>query len=209
MKNVARLFILAAVAAAIPFAACGGESLTPTVPTVDTASAMPSGLPSALPSASASAPASASAVASAVPAPPTWKTMTKEERKDHMKKVVMPKMSAVFQSADAKKYADFSCVVCHGPDAKQGKFDMPNPKLPKLTMGTDPKKPFAKHKPEVVKFMMEKVVLEMATALGEAPFDPATKVGFGCHNCHMFTDAPKAAEGAKTDPTKKPEPAKK
>ena len=39
-------------------------------------------------------------------------------------------------------------------------------------------------KPEIVKFMSEKVVPDMANALGEKPFDPATKQGFGCAGCH-------------------------
>lgn len=207
-KTAARLFLLAALAAAVPFAACGGEAPTPTVPTVDTSSAsaaVPSALPSALPSASAVASTTASAVASAPP-PFDWKGLNKEQRIDHMKKVVMPKMSSVFQGADAKKYADFSCVVCHGPGAKQGKFDMPNPGLPKLTVG-DHKKPFAKHKPEIVKFMGEKVVPAMAEALNVPPFNPETKQGFGCGSCHVITDMPK--EGAKTaEPVKKDEPKK-
>lgn len=207
IKTAARLLILAALAAAVPFAACGGEAPTPTVPTVDTSSAsaaVPSALPSALPSASATT-STAASVASAPP-PFDWKGLNKEQRIDHMKKVVMPKMSGVFQGADAKKYADFSCVVCHGPGAKQGKFDMPNPGLPKLTVG-DHKKPFAKHKPEIVKFMGEKVVPAMAEALNVPPFNPETKQGFGCGSCHVITDMPK--EGAKTaEPVKKDEPKK-
>ena len=220
MKNVARLFILAAVAAAIPFAACGGETPTPNVPGVDmdAAAAVPSALPSATPSAAVSAAPSASVVASATasapPAAPDWKAMNKDQRTEHMKKVVMPKMSAIFQGADAKKYADFSCVVCHGPDAKQGKFDMPNPKLPKLTVG-DHKKPFAKHKPEAVKFMGEKVVPAMAEALGMQPFNPETMTGFGCAGCHVITDMkkpdakPADAKPADAKPEPKKDPGKK
>jgi hypothetical protein len=32
--------------------------------------------------------------------------------------------------------------------------------------------------------MAEKVVPEMAAALGMPPFNPATKTGFGCMGCH-------------------------
>jgi hypothetical protein len=32
--------------------------------------------------------------------------------------------------------------------------------------------------------MSEKVVPDMAAALGEKPFDPATNTGFGCGGCH-------------------------
>lgn len=189
MKKAASLLVLAALAASVPFAACGGDKPTPNAPTADTgsasaaASAAASGAASVAPGASAAA----SATASAAPAKPTWKTMSKDERKEHMKSVVVPKMAAVFQGADAKKYAKLDCTTCHGPGAKDGKFDMPNAKLPKLVMG-DPAKPFAKHKPEMVKFMREKVMPEMAAALDAQPYDPATKAGFGCGGCHVMSE---------------------
>ena len=41
-----------------------------------------------------------------------------------------------------------------------------------------------KDKAEISKFMHEKVVPEMAAAMGQKPYDPATKTGFGCMNCH-------------------------
>jgi len=86
-------------------------------------------------------------------------------------------MAKVFQTQDAKRYAEFGCKTCHGP-----KYQAPKDFLPKLTMKGGK---FA-GKPEVLKFMGEKVVPEMAAAMGEKPYDPATKEGFGCGGCHTI-----------------------
>jgi len=107
-----------------------------------------------------------------------WEAMDPGERLNHMKTVVAPTMAKSFQEFDAKEFADFSCVTCHGPGAKEGKFDMPNPLLPPLD-----KKLMDKH-PAATKFMMEKVVPEMASLLDEEPYDPAKGEGFGCMECH-------------------------
>jgi hypothetical protein len=114
-----------------------------------------------------------------------WHTMSHEQKMTHMKKVILPKMSALFQSYSAEEFKDMSCGTCHGPGAKQGNFEMPTASLPKL----NPADHFAKHMgktAEMTKFMMTKVVPEMATLQGEAPFDPATQKGFGCFECHMM-----------------------
>ena len=68
--------------------------------------------------------------------------------------------------------------------SSDGKFKMPNPKLPKLSF-TDGFKKHMDKKPEITKFMMEKVVPEMATLLGTQPYDPKTQKGFGCAGCHV------------------------
>jgi hypothetical protein len=117
------------------------------------------------------------------PAKPTWATMAHDQKVEHMKSVVMPKMSALFQEFDAKKYKEFGCPTCHGPGAKEGKFEMPNKKLPKLSS----KDNFAKHMKEhkkVTEFMMQKVVSEMASTIEMEPYNPETQKGFGCGGCH-------------------------
>ncbi len=111
--------------------------------------------------------------------------MNHDERLALMKEVVMPKMKALFQEYDAKEFKEFTCATCHGPEAKKGKFDMPNPKLPVLNF----KDHFAKHEkktPKMLKFMMEKVTPEMVAILKEKPFDPKAGTGFGCGGCHTF-----------------------
>lgn len=96
----------------------------------------------------------------------------------------MPKMGALFNSYDAKAYAEPKCVLCHGAGAKDGSFKMPNPDLPKLpTTPADFKKLAAKH-PKIFAFMKDQVEPQMAALLGEQPFDMKTGQGFGCYGCH-------------------------
>jgi hypothetical protein len=118
----------------------------------------------------------------ASPAPAgRWKDLkTKDQEVAYMKAVVAPRMEKVFQSHDAKRYDDFGCKTCHGPASAH-----PKAFLPKLAMKDGQLAAFAE-KPEVAKFMSEKVVPEMAAAMGEPPYDPATKQGFGCGGCHAI-----------------------
>ena len=131
-------------------------------------------------------PAGGEEAASETPAPPPTKPfeeLTQEEKFAVMKKVVVPTMKPLFQAQDPEKFKDFGCVTCHGPHAKDGKFDMPNPELPKLKF-SDNLKSHKEKTPEMLTFMMEKVTPEMAKALNMPHYDPATKKGFGCGACH-------------------------
>ena len=113
-----------------------------------------------------------------------WKDQTHDERLVYMKKVVFPKMKPEFVAFDAKDFGDMTCVTCHGPGAKDKSFKMPNPKLPKLPATEDGFNKLKEKHPEAVKFMMEKVVPDMAALLGESPYSPQTHLGFGCFRCH-------------------------
>jgi hypothetical protein len=114
----------------------------------------------------------------------SWKDMNTEQRKQYMKTVVYPKMKEDFAGFDAKRYAEMTCVTCHGDGAKDGSFKMPNPKLPKLPSDEAGFKALMEKKPEATKFMGSKVVPGMASMLGEQPFNPQTHEGFGCFECH-------------------------
>jgi len=45
-------------------------------------------------------------------------------------------------------------------------------------------KEWAAKKPQMTEFMVKHVKPEMAQLLHEPEFDPATKTGFGCGECH-------------------------
>ena len=170
---------------------CGASQPAATSPTPTSAAPAPvtSAMPapgvasSASPDANASAPATASASA-APAAKPAWKDMKADQRKEYMKTVVLPKMKEEFVAFNAHAYGDMNCVTCHGDSAKNGSFKMPNPKLPKLPSDEAGFKALMKRKPEVTKFMGSKVVPAMAEMVGESPYNPETKQGFGCFECH-------------------------
>jgi hypothetical protein len=185
------LFLIAPLAIAAAAAACGGSQSPPPEAPPAPASAAPAPPPEEAPAeADAGAPeeeAGATEAAEAgAPAQPTWADLKDvDQKKDFMKNVVVPKMTSVFQDFDAKHFKKVSCVTCHGKSAMKGKFDMPNPKLPKL----DPAHEFAKemkHKAAITKFMMNTVVPTMSDLLGMKPYDPETHQGFGCFNCHTM-----------------------
>jgi mono/diheme cytochrome c family protein len=118
----------------------------------------------------------------------TWATMSKDQKIEHMKEAVMPKMGEVFAAFDSDRYGKIKCSTCHGPGANEGKFEMPSPDLPKLSKPTGDGEPFAEEmdfNPEMTKFMMEKVTPEMVKLLpGVKAYDPETHEGFGCFGCH-------------------------
>ncbi len=113
-----------------------------------------------------------------------WEKMSKADRKQYMKDVVMPKMKPLFQTFDAKHFSDFKCVTCHGNGARTGEFKMPNPQLPKLPGTREGWDKLSKSKPKMMDFMNKTVKPTMADLLGMKPFDMKTGTGFGCNNCH-------------------------
>jgi hypothetical protein len=123
------------------------------------------------------------------PAEVPWDKMDEQQHRRYMSKVVVPKAREVFQAFDAKDFAKVGCATCHGKKGKENKFKMPSPELPVLPSS---EKEFMettmKEKPEMVKFMHDKVTPMMAELLGEKPFDPAAPdpAAFGCHGCHTF-----------------------
>lgn len=175
------------LAFAVIAAACGGSKTTtqnpdpmPDTTSVATADVMPE--PTTV--ATADPVPTAAPTATTPPAPTAWKDMNHDQKIEFMKAKVMPPMMADFQAHDAKKFKDFTCATCHGPGAKEGKFKMPNDKLPKLSPADSFKK-HAKQKP-MLDFMMQKVTPNMANLLGAPAFDPATGQGFGCGGCHVM-----------------------
>jgi hypothetical protein len=115
-----------------------------------------------------------------------WEHATPAEKKKYMKTVVLPTMKKEFIAFDAKKYGKMNCATCHGDGAEDGKFKMPNPKLPKLPKPTAQSDfvELQKKKPEAVKFMGTVVKPKMAELLGLPQWSPDHKNGFGCYHCH-------------------------
>jgi hypothetical protein len=146
-------------------AGCGGSPSTPAASTPPAASSGPTPTASAVP----------------VVPPSVWSAdMPKEQKAAFMKARVVPTMKPVFQSQNPTRYAEFACKTCHGLEFKD-----PKAFLPTLTVKDGKITAFAE-KPELAKFMEERVVPNMASAMGMPPFDPKTGQGFGCHNCHAF-----------------------
>jgi hypothetical protein len=117
-----------------------------------------------------------------------WAEMDESERMEHMSTVVLPRMQAVFQGHDPKRFADFSCATCHGSGAANGDFHMPNESLPVLDAANFYKKPRKEH-PEMVKLMWKKVEPAMGEAL-------AVTYGLGgaeiaCQSCHIVENLEK------------------
>lgn len=101
------------------------------------------------------------------------------ERKSFMKDVILPQMKPHF----VEKRPDFSCASCHGDNLSDVNFEMPNTLSP-----LNPKAmPFESENEKTraaAKWMKETIVPNMARLLKEKPYNPETKTGFGCFECH-------------------------
>jgi hypothetical protein len=153
--------------------ACGGAQ-----PAAEPPASPPPTSPALAPSASAAPDASA-------PSKVSWDAMSRDEKMNHMKTVIFPKMKEEFGGFDSSRFAKFTCATCHGSGAKDGSFKMPNPDLPKIPGTPEGFKKLMAEKGDITKFMMGKVKPRMATLLGETEFDPKSNPkGFGCAECH-------------------------
>lgn len=140
------------------FAACGGGQKSAEAPTGEVAqAATPSDV--------------------AAPAEKAWKDMNREERMEFMGLTVMPAMQELFVAFDPEGYRDFKCQTCHGADMKEVDFKMPNGlyALP----AEDPITAAKEYDEKTTTFMMESVVPNMATLLGEKP-----GIELRCTSCH-------------------------
>ena len=107
-------------------------------------------------------------------------SLPKDKKVEIMSTKVVPNLGKDFKEYDGKRFATFGCATCHGPK----KNEDPHKVLPKITLSNGGWEKMQKNKPELAKFMSEKVVPDMAAALGEKPMDPTTHQGFGCGGCH-------------------------
>jgi hypothetical protein len=127
----------------------------------------------------------------AKPSDVTWKDMNYAQRKDFMKKAVMPKMKPIFQAFDAKKFHDFTCETCHGNEPIKRKYKMPSPDihpLPNTPEGFQAKLKVEPTWPKWTEFMAKQVEPAMGTLLEVPVFDPKkpSKDAFSCGACHKL-----------------------
>ena len=111
-----------------------------------------------------------------------WSSLSWEERHDQMTWLVHPNRAKLFQRFEGTAYPELTCRTCHGANAEQVQYKMPNglPPLDPANM-PDPKRgPDA----AIAKFMYEEVTPRMADLLGVSLGDPRTGRGFGCFSCH-------------------------
>jgi len=114
--------------------------------------------------------------------PAPWAKMNTEQRFEFMQKVVVPEMTTLFQKQDPD--AKVSCATCHGKDAGDVKFKMPNGLAPlnvadfPLDESEDPKIAAS------ARFMREEVVPAMAGLLEVELRSEENPDGFGCFGCH-------------------------
>jgi hypothetical protein len=111
-----------------------------------------------------------------------FEELDQDQRAQFMKEKVMPAMEPIFKNHDPKKFAEFGCATCHGEQAKQGHFDMPNPGLPKLDFAN--KAAMAKFEKADMEWMAKEVKPTMAKLLSEPEMTAENPKGFGCLHCH-------------------------
>jgi hypothetical protein len=116
--------------------------------------------------------------------PPSWPTMSWEDRHNLMTFAVLPNMARAWQEHDGTADPTTTCRTCHGANAEAVDYRMPNglspldpAHMPSPT-SRDPREARA------AKFMIEIVVPKMTDLLDAEPYDRATGRGFSCFNCH-------------------------
>ena len=119
----------------------------------------------------------------------TWTEMTLDQRKAHMKRVVLPQAAELFGTWRPERFASVNCGLCHGPGAKTGNFKMPTAHLPRLSGDLLLGPEFEKY-PDTTRLKLNRLVPMMAEALGKKSFSIITRRGFGCYSCHLGPDGP-------------------
>ena len=113
-----------------------------------------------------------------------WDDRTPRQKAQFMNEVVVPTMKALFQQFDGQRFAEFGCPTCHGPNAREVQFHMPNGIHPLSTASMPRPDSDDAEEARWATFMSQQVVPKMAELIGEPPYDPATQQGFGCFQCH-------------------------
>jgi hypothetical protein len=121
--------------------------------------------------------------------PLSWPEMNLVQRQTHMRDVVVPRAGAVFRDWRPDRFARIDCRLCHGNAENTGNFRMPTDHLPRLS-GALLLGPERAKFPETTQLKLDRLVPEMADALGVKSFSLVTRRGFGCYSCHLGPDGP-------------------
>lgn len=119
----------------------------------------------------------------------TWDQMDVQQRKELMRTEVLPRAGVVFKQWRPDRYASVDCTLCHGKGVQTGDFHMPTDHLPRLSGSLFLGPEFAEH-PETTQLKLDRLVPEIADALGVKPFSLITRKGFGCYSCHLGPEGP-------------------
>ncbi len=119
----------------------------------------------------------------------TWAEMDLDQRKYHMKTVVVPRAGAVFRSWRPDRYREIDCTLCHGHNALKGNFKMPTDHLPRLSGSLLLVPEFEKY-PDTTRLKLNQLVPTVSDALGLKSFSIITQRGFGCYSCHLGPNGP-------------------
>jgi len=104
-----------------------------------------------------------------------WEEKNHQQRMEFMGLVVYPSMKEAFAGFDGARFAEFKCQTCHGDDAKEVNYHMPNAVTP--LSKSDPVGDGNGIDPAITKFMLETVVPTMQEHLKGDEVD--------CHSCHL------------------------
>lgn len=121
-----------------------------------------------------------------------WAQMNHDQKMEYMEHAVMPEMRRMFQEFDGQRFATFTCRTCHGANAREVDFHMPNGIAP-LNPAQIPGMFQSQDRMHV--FMTQRLWPRMTAMLGAQPYNPQTHQGFGCLGCHGMAGgaAPPAA----------------
>ena len=119
----------------------------------------------------------------------TWQEMSLSERKAHMRREVLPIAADIFSTWQPERFATVDCSLCHSRGETEGIYKMPTADLPRLSGALLLGPEFARA-PDTTQLKLDRLVPEMAEALGHKPFSLLTRQGFGCYSCHLGPAGP-------------------
>lgn len=112
-----------------------------------------------------------------------WEAMDDAARGQYMADVVVPTMRPLFAQFDGERFAEFNCATCHGDNAQEVGFHMPNglapldpSQIPAMQQSEDP----------MHVFMTQTVWPQMGALVGQELYEAETQSGFSCMHCHAY-----------------------